>query len=64
MISIEACKGCHDRAVGCHGSCQKYLGERAAVQRERAGINKVKDVEKEMDDYIFRWSNRNKWKRR
>lgn len=26
---INCCKGCADRAVGCHGKCGQYLKERA-----------------------------------
>ena len=32
MPKTAPCKGCHDRAVGCHGKCEKY----AAWQVEHA----------------------------
>ena len=32
--NIAPCKGCEDRYVGCHGSCQKYMDWREACFKE------------------------------
>ena len=29
------CKGCPDRAVGCHGKCEQYTAYREIMERER-----------------------------
>lgn len=46
MNNIEApCKGCKDRSMGCHSTCEKYLeydklnDERRNEMREKAMIN-------------------------
>lgn len=37
------CKGCADRAVGCHASCGKYI--EYAEERRQARERKAKDLE-------------------
>ena len=32
----SVCHNCPDRAVGCHGSCKRYLDAKAENDRERA----------------------------
>jgi len=30
-ITIAPCKGCSEREIGCHGSCEKYSEYRSAM---------------------------------
>ena len=32
-MAIYPCKGCEDRVVGCHGTCERYL--KACAENER-----------------------------
>ena len=43
----QACLGCPDRVVGCHGKCERYKAYRDAID----SIHAVKDRDKEMDTY-------------
>lgn len=36
--NIAPCKGCEDRCVGCHGSCQKYMDWREACFKENCEL--------------------------
>ena len=42
MMSNYPCKGCTDRAVGCHSTCQKYLDAKAEYERKKEAIRKAK----------------------
>lgn len=42
------CKDCAERAVGCHGNCQKYKEAQAENERIKAAVLKIKKAE---DDY-------------
>lgn len=39
---IKCCKDCEDRHPKCHGSCERYLAEKAKLQAEREAIQKEK----------------------
>lgn len=43
------CKDCHDRTVGCHGKCEKYLAYRAELD----AINKKVKMEKSGADVAY-----------
>ena len=46
-MRVTPCKDCHDRYVGCHGSCGAYLSYAA----ERQALNKKRrDAEKALFD--------------
>lgn len=34
MRKVTCCKDCQERHVGCHGECEKYKAEHAAIIRE------------------------------
>ena len=44
---MKSCKGCLDRVVGCHATCEKYINEKAEAERIKALVNagKYKDLE-------------------
>lgn len=44
MASINSCKDCPDRYVGCHSSCIKYKEEKEAYERIKDEEHKKKDV--------------------
>ncbi len=48
------CNGCKDRAVGCHGSCQKYQEAKAKHTQKTMEILNAKKVENGMDSYKIR----------
>lgn len=33
--AIHCCRDCSERRMGCHGSCERYLAEKAAHEAER-----------------------------
>lgn len=47
-----ACKGCTDRAVGCHGTCEKYAEFLAKRQAEREERWNRFSVAREQCEYI------------
>lgn len=52
------CKGCEERSVGCHSSCQKYLDARTAHRKLNIEESIKKREADEMDDYATRLSDR------
>ena len=40
MNGITCCYNCTDRVVGCHGTCKKYIDERAKYDETKARKNK------------------------
>ena len=42
--SITCCKDCADRVPGCHGTCEKYLQQRAEYDAQKAEARKKLDV--------------------
>lgn len=45
---IHCCNGCADRAMGCHGGCERYASEKAAhnalMEHRRAVLTAENDV--------------------
>lgn len=50
-IRFEACVKCTDRTVGCHGSCLKYLNDKAEAAMENERIRRIKMAEKDITSY-------------
>jgi len=42
--TITCCKDCADRVPGCHGTCEKYLKQKAEHDAEKAEAKKKLDV--------------------
>ena len=50
-MSIYPCKGCLDRFVGCHGTCQKYQEAHAENESKKASIRKIKKTENDYAEF-------------
>lgn len=61
MISAP-CKGCTDRYVGCHGSCDKYQNYQQVHQKEKDELDKIHHLERMNRDWIMNAVERNKGK--
>lgn len=54
------CKGCTERAVGCHSGCEEYEGYRRCLDEQNA----AKSRQKVSDSYFIEKSERvDKWRR-
>ena len=53
MAKINVCYKCTDRKMGCHGSCQKYLDEKKAMDEMLENYKKSKHGAKVADDYVI-----------
>ena len=42
---IRCCAGCEDRHVGCHSDCEKYLAEKAEIQKAHDENNRQKALD-------------------
>ena len=42
---ITCCYQCPDRFPGCHGSCEKYIQQKAEFDKAKAEVRKKKDIE-------------------
>lgn len=42
---ITCCYQCPDRFPGCHGSCEKYIQQKADFDKVKAEARKKKDIE-------------------
>lgn len=42
-MKIRCCYGCEERQIGCHGTCEKYLAEKASLDKEREDKHKKQD---------------------
>jgi hypothetical protein len=51
MMTNYPCKGCTDRVVGCHSTCQKYQDAKAEYESEKAAILKSKKAENDYADF-------------
>ena len=56
MKKYSPCKGCEDRHIGCHSTCEKYA-EYAALQNKRLKTNN----EQKTIDYTLRDIGKRKW---
>lgn len=42
--SITCCKDCSNRVPGCHGTCEKYIQQKAEYEDQKAEARKKLDV--------------------
>lgn len=49
------CKGCEERVVGCHGSCERYSAFRKKCNEDIAK-RKERNALRELNDYVV-WRN-------
>lgn len=47
------CKDCQRRTVGCHGTCEDYLEDKARWQEKQRKIRGVKKAEEDADSAAF-----------
>lgn len=50
---IYACKGCTDRQVGCHITCEKYIEQKALHEQEKAERDKQKAERGDISRYTY-----------
>lgn len=41
----SCCKDCRERAIGCHGACERYREYKARLEAEKAARRKIKDTD-------------------
>ena len=51
MLKIQSCKGCTNRHVGCHGTCETYKAERKALDADKLVAKTNKDKYEAYSDY-------------
>lgn len=44
-MGIKSCKGCEERAPGCHQYCKKYKQEKRELELEKEHLRKFDDPE-------------------
>lgn len=49
-MRIHCCKDCHNREVGCHVTCEKYIQEKADIDKLRQQIDQSKTIERFVTD--------------
>lgn len=50
---IYACKDCHDRQVGCHSTCEKYIEQKDIHEKEKAEKDKQKADRTDLNNYTY-----------
>ena len=45
------CRDCQDRAVGCHGSCEKYKEAKSTYEKQVIEYKKAEKLEDLVDDF-------------
>lgn len=48
---ITCCYKCAERHMGCHGSCERYLAEKAEHETERAKLRAAWQKQNDIDSY-------------
>lgn len=51
MGRINCCHDCSNRAVGCHGICEKYIESRKKYEEQQTAIYAWKNKDKAIQDY-------------
>ena len=55
------CKGCEDRVIGCHATCERYIEWKMLVDLEREAMNEQSNLAGQITSAIReKWF---KWKR-
>lgn len=49
-----SCKGCQERQVGCHITCERYKEYRAKIDKEKEARIQAQKANDVMDDYTIR----------
>lgn len=49
--TVAPCKDCAERAVGCHGTCEKYKDWKKNEGAEKAKMIKAYKTERALEDY-------------
>lgn len=56
MVKHAPCKGCSERAVGCHADCRKFRDWKIEQEKERVRIRNSGLVrEYPMTEYVAEW---------
>lgn len=50
---ITCCKDCQERFPGCHGSCEKYIQQRAELDAAKAELRKKHDINKGLNEFRY-----------
>lgn len=59
MSTIRSCKDCEDRKPGCHSTCERYNGERVAIEERRRKNLEEALRQKSVDSVLYK--NRKKY---
>ena len=54
MRTLSPCLDCADRAIGCHGKCEKYWAFRAAADAELVDIKGQKAEDRNQREILFK----------
>lgn len=57
--NISPCKGCNNRAVGCHGTCGEYLEWSEWNEKRNAEIRQEKNTTHDIREYRYDSYSRN-----
>lgn len=49
-MHIYCCKDCPDRKVGCHVTCEKYIQEKADIDKFNDQVNRSKVIDRFLTD--------------
>ena len=50
---ITCCFECPDRFPGCHGSCEKYIQQKAELDKRKEEARKKRDVEVGLNRFLY-----------
>lgn len=48
------CKDCEFRTVGCHSTCDRYIGAKKDCEESNANSRFAKRSDKDFEDYVYR----------
>ena len=49
----ETCRGCQERKLGCHATCEKYLAAKAEYEQKKKIFRACKEKENMVEESIF-----------
>lgn len=52
-MTYTSCRDCHERHVGCHGTCQRYIAYHDEHERQLERIRKEKAVKSMIGSYAY-----------
>lgn len=50
---ITCCRDCADRNPGCHGTCEKYIQQKAELEAWKAEQRKQEDIKRGLNAYRY-----------